>query len=86
MPQNTGLLELLGQTTKIAKVVFGIATALGTMGINISALVAGLGLTGFALGFAFRDVLSLSRSGNGHLARQGRLKGCFAMLSLAVQH
>ena len=41
-----------------AMVVFGIATALGTMGINISALVAGLGLTGFALGFAFRDVLS----------------------------
>jgi small conductance mechanosensitive channel len=58
MPHNTGLLELLGQTTKIAMVVFGIATALGTMGINISALVAGLGLTGFALGFAFRDVLS----------------------------
>jgi small conductance mechanosensitive channel len=58
MPHNTGLLELLGQTTKIAMVVFGIATALGTMGVNISALVAGLGLTGFALGFAFRDVLS----------------------------
>jgi small-conductance mechanosensitive channel len=58
MPHNAGLLELLGQTTKIAVVVFGIATALGTMGINISALVAGLGLTGFALGFAFRDVLS----------------------------
>jgi small conductance mechanosensitive channel len=58
MPHNTGLLQLLGQTTKIAMVVFGIATALGTMGINVSALVAGLGLTGFALGFAFRDVLS----------------------------
>jgi len=58
MPHNRGLLELLGQTTKIAMVVLGIATALGTMGINISALVAGLGLTGFALGFAFRDVLS----------------------------
>jgi len=28
------------------------------MGVNVSALVAGLGLTGFALGFAFRDALS----------------------------
>ena len=28
------------------------------MGINVSALVAGLGLTGFAVGFALKDVLS----------------------------
>jgi small conductance mechanosensitive channel len=33
------------------------------MGVNVSALVAGLGLTGFALGFAFRDVLSNFLSG-----------------------
>ncbi len=32
--------------------------ALGTFGINISALVAGLGLTGFALRFALKDVVS----------------------------
>jgi small-conductance mechanosensitive channel len=38
--------------------VFGVLTALGTIGINISALVAGLGLTGFALGFALKDILS----------------------------
>lgn len=58
MPHNTGLLQLLGRTIKIAVLVFGFATAIGTMGVNVSALVAGLGLTGFALGFAFRDVLS----------------------------
>ncbi len=58
MPHNTGLLQLLGRTLKIAILMFGFATALGTMGVNVSALVAGLGLTGFALGFAFRDVLS----------------------------
>ena len=28
------------------------------IGINVSALVAGLGLTGFALGFALKDILS----------------------------
>ncbi|HLK48318.1 MAG TPA: mechanosensitive ion channel domain-containing protein [Bryobacteraceae bacterium] len=58
MPHNAPLLALLGRMTKIAIVIVGFATALGTMGINVSALVAGLGLTGFALGFAFRDVLS----------------------------
>jgi small-conductance mechanosensitive channel len=49
---------LLVRTAKAAFLVFGTVTALGTAGINVSALVAGLGLTGFALGFAFRDILS----------------------------
>ena len=52
------VLNLLGQIAKIGLVVFGAVTALGTLGVNVSALVAGLGLTGFALGFAFRDALS----------------------------
>ena len=34
--------------------IMGLITALGTMGVNISAIVAGLGLTGFA----FKDMLS----------------------------
>jgi small-conductance mechanosensitive channel len=58
MPHNAPLLSLLGRMTKISIVIVGLATALGTIGINVSALVAGLGLTGFALGFAFHDVLS----------------------------
>lgn len=58
MPHSASLLKLLGRITKLGILVFGVATALGTMGVNVSALVAGLGLTGFALGFAFRDVLS----------------------------
>jgi len=33
-------------------------TALGTLGVNISGIVAGLGLTGFALGFALKDSIS----------------------------
>ena len=48
----------MGRTAKIAILIFGTATALGTMGVNVSALIAGLGLTGIALGFAFRDALS----------------------------
>lgn len=52
------VLVLMKQTAKTTLLVFGIMTALGTIGINISALVAGLGLTGFALGFALKDILS----------------------------
>ena len=58
MPHSAGLLLLLGRTGKLAVMIVGVATALGTVGVNVSALVAGLGLTGFALGFAFRDILS----------------------------
>lgn len=57
-PDREDVVALLAQIVRSAVVIFGIVTGLGTMGINISALVAGLGLTGFALGFAFRDALS----------------------------
>jgi len=57
-PQREQILILIGSIAKIALQVLGVVTALGTLGINVSALVAGLGLTGFALGFAFRDALS----------------------------
>jgi small conductance mechanosensitive channel len=42
---------------------FGCVTALGSMGVDVSAIVAGLGLTGFALGFALKDALSNVLSG-----------------------
>jgi small conductance mechanosensitive channel len=55
---NADLIRLLARTARVALQVFGAVTALGTAGVDVRALVAGLGLTGFALGFAFRDVLS----------------------------
>lgn len=51
------------KASRIVFILFGIVTALGTVGINVSALVAGLGLTGFALGFAFKDTISNLLSG-----------------------
>ncbi len=38
--------------------VLGILTGLNTMGVKMGPLVAGLGLGGFALGFALRDAVS----------------------------
>lgn len=52
------ILVLIGRTGSTLLIVMGVITALGTAGVNVSALVAGLGLTGFALGFALRDALS----------------------------
>jgi small-conductance mechanosensitive channel len=48
----------VGARLNFTIVIVGLITALGTMGSNVSALVAGLGLTGFALGFALRDSIS----------------------------
>ena len=54
---------LLTRASSITLTIFGLVTALGTLGINVSALVAGLGLTGFALGFALKDIISNLLSG-----------------------
>jgi small-conductance mechanosensitive channel len=43
--------------------IVGLVTALGTVGINVSAIVASLGLTGFAVGFALKDSISNLLSG-----------------------
>ena len=55
--------SLLQQVVKASFIIIGIITALGTIGINISAMVAALGLSGFALGFALRDTVSNVASG-----------------------
>lgn len=60
---DKNITPLLARTSSIAIMIFGIITALGTLGINVSALVAGLGLTGFALGFALKDTISNLLSG-----------------------
>ncbi len=60
---DSNLTSLLARTSNITLMMFGFITALGTLGINVSALVAGLGLTGFALGYAMKDTISNLLSG-----------------------
>ncbi len=55
---DINLIQLFSRTAHIFAIIFGLVTALGTMGVNVGALIAGLGLSGFALGFAFKDALS----------------------------
>jgi small conductance mechanosensitive channel len=56
--RRTETLLLFDRTARVTLLILGAVCALGTTGIDVSALVAGLGLTGFALGFALRDALS----------------------------
>ena len=50
--------RLLGRLARVTLLVLGAVTGLGTLGVDVSALVAGLGLTGFAVGFALKDAIS----------------------------
>jgi len=57
------LASLLVRASRVALILLAFVTILGTLGINVMALVAGLGLTGFAIGFALKDTISNLLSG-----------------------
>jgi small-conductance mechanosensitive channel len=54
---------ILADSIKWAVIAIGLVTGLGTVGVNVSALVAGLGLTGLAIGIALKDVVSNAIAG-----------------------
>ena len=58
---HAGLRVLARQGLRVALWLIGLASALGTLGINVSALIAGLGLGGFALGLPLRDLYRLAK-------------------------
>lgn len=60
---DTSVVLLLSRVFYYGVLTFGFIMALSATGLDVSALVAGLGLTGFALGFALKDVLSNLLSG-----------------------
>ena len=60
---DESLARFLQRVVKFALLVLGFVTALGTLGVDVSAIVAGLGLTGLALGIALKDIVSNAVSG-----------------------
>lgn len=58
-----GILKLVSRLARLLVVVIATITVFDVLGINITGLVAGLGLTGFALGFALKDAISNFISG-----------------------
>ena len=60
---DSSVINLLARSAHVVLMVVGLVTALGTLGIDVSAIVASLGLTGFAVGFALKDSISNLLSG-----------------------
>ena len=60
---DLALSKMSAKLVKVSIIVFGLVTGLGTMGVDITALVAGLGLSGFALGLALKEIISNTISG-----------------------
>ena len=52
------IFRLLSNSQRTVLLLVALIMALGKLGFDVSALVAGLGLTGFALGFALKDAVS----------------------------
>ncbi|GAB4372664.1 MAG: mechanosensitive ion channel [Calditrichia bacterium] len=56
--QRNRAYRLIAGSVNTLIIIVGSISALGTLGVNITALVASLGLTGFALGLALKDAIS----------------------------
>ncbi|MAV29066.1 MAG: mechanosensitive ion channel [Legionellales bacterium] len=52
------IIRLLVKMLRVIILFLGVITALGTIGVDVTGLVAGFGLTGFAVGFAMKDALA----------------------------
>lgn len=56
--RSSELFRLLSNSQRAVLVSVGLIMAISELGFDVSALVAGLGLSGFALGFALKDAIS----------------------------
>lgn len=50
--------RLLASVAKFGSIILGTLTSLGTVGVDVSPLIAGLGLTGLAVGLALKDAVT----------------------------
>ena len=63
--KNKALASLVGSTAKVAVVIAGVFVALSLLHLEktVTSLLAGLGVAGLALGFAFKDIAANFMSG-----------------------
>jgi len=60
---NPPIVRLLSKTLKYIIFSLGCISALAAFGMNIQSILAGFGLTGFAVGFALKDTLANTIAG-----------------------
>ena len=60
---NASMARMFGQLVRLGLLAVGAVVVLGTLGINVSALVAGLGLTGLVIGLALNQIMSNALAG-----------------------
>ena len=95
-PQKQPVFLVFTIASKIAILIIGSITALGSAGVNVSAMVASLGISGLAVGLASKDAFSNLMAGIMVLLYQpfkigdniqvGRYKGVVSKMSLRYTH
>lgn len=95
-PQKQPVFLVFTIASKIAILIIGAITALGSAGMNVSAMVASLGISGLAVGLASKDAFSNLMAGIMVLLYQpfkigdhiqvGRYKGIVSKMSLRYTH
>lgn len=60
---NPAVISLLATGAKRICILIGFISIAGSFGVDIRGILAGLGLTGFALGFALKDLLANTIAG-----------------------
>ena len=60
---SSNIPKIIASIVKKIIIVIGFVTSLGTLGIDVSGIIAGLGITGVALSLALKDILSNFVSG-----------------------
>lgn len=78
---NDQVFTLLTGATEGGLLIVGVLVALGVLGVNVSAILAGLGLAGFAVGFALRDMISNIVAGVMLLVYRPFVEGDYVLVS-----
>ncbi len=74
--QDEDLARLISKTTAIIVYAFIGVTTLGTFGIDTKPLLAGIGITGFTIGFALKEVATNFISGIFLVINKPFVRGC----------
>ena len=72
---DTDLVHLISRGATVGLVALAATSALGTLGVDIQPLIAGISVSGFAAGFAFKEIATNFISGTLLVLNKGFVKG-----------